>query len=484
MGRTRYVDERSAREERVLSQKGKLAAVSTDKIQDALGRLLQEPQRAASSADASVTRVAYLIASEPFDLVHAVHFTVLDAAAEAISRRAGLPVVGAYLVPWPEEELNGSQSELLLHSLHDRSTLCEAAAKRSSWIDVCPWGWTAAPRLSDRMTAQIAKALRFSNGIQWEFEAWHVVRTCKQLEWVQQQRCSPVVCVAYGMQDAVLAKLVLAHERLSRERKAPEGGRYACRARAFTKTSALLCASSSSSALVDPLRLRELVSLGRWEEALATGWIERAVADKLRDLSTVAAGDQAEVDDGERNQGNEQGEEPVEQIEDMLPGNSPGSHGKAQYTTGNAAKASQGKGRKIIAHACNDQGNGGRGFFQEIQTEWGNGPSRAYFEWHRDRPASGFALGAVQFVQVNRLVEVANMICQQGSKSGSRGPPVRYDAIEKALNAVGEHAAALGASVHLPRIGCGRGGGGDWGRIWGLIKNMASHHKVEVFVYG
>eukprot|EP00971_Amphidinium_carterae_P284177 5642171-Amphidinium_carterae.1 len=50
----------------------------------------------------------------------------------------------------------------------------------------------------------------------------------------------------------------------------------------------------------------------------------------------------------------------------------------------------------------------------EIQVEWGNAPSRAYFEWHRDRPTSGFALGAVQFVQVSRLVEVANMICQQG----------------------------------------------------------------------
>ncbi|CAE7751263.1 unnamed protein product, partial [Symbiodinium pilosum] len=117
-------------------------------------------------------------------------------------------------------------------------------------------------------------------------------------------------------------------------------------------------------------------------------------------------------------------------------------------------QASQSSGRKVVAHLCNDQGNGGRGYFQAIKKAWGSGPSRQYFEWHRDRSMeceNRFRLGAVQFVEVSPLVEVANLIALQGSRRGSKGGPLRLEALEEALEALGSHAARSRASVHMPQ---------------------------------
>jgi len=153
------------------------------------------------------------------------------------------------------------------------------------------------------------------------------------------------------------------------------------------------------------------------------------------------------------------------------------------FTTGDAAKASQSGGRKIIAHVCNDQGNGGRGFFQAIKREWGPAASRAYFEWHRDRGLLGdFRLGAVQFVRVGPLVEVANMIGKQGSKEGSKGPPVRPAAVEEALREVGRHAAEIGASVHIPSAN-GGGVGLPWEQLRPVLQAISKEHGVAIYVY-
>lgn len=65
----------------------------------------------------------------------------------------------------------------------------------------------------------------------------------------------------------------------------------------------------------------------------------------------------------------------------------------------------------------------------------------------------------MQLVQVKPDTRVANMIGQRGTRTGSNGPPVRYDAIERCLAALAEHTEQLDASVHMPRSGCGLAGG-------------------------
>ena len=77
---------------------------------------------------------------------------------------------------------------------------------------------------------------------------------------------------------------------------------------------------------------------------------------------------------------------------------------------------------------------------------------------------------------------VANLIGQHGIKTGSKGVPIRYDAIAEGLERVAEKAHKLGASVHLPRIGCGLAGG-DWSRVEPLITTRLCEKSIAVTVY-
>tara|TARA_R110000850_G_scaffold22210_43_gene65344 strand:- start:3042 stop:3266 length:225 start_codon:yes stop_codon:yes gene_type:complete len=72
-------------------------------------------------------------------------------------------------------------------------------------------------------------------------------------------------------------------------------------------------------------------------------------------------------------------------------------------------------------------------------------------------------------INVEKYIWVANMIGQRGMKTGSKGPPVRYPAIEQCLKSVADKARELSASVHMPRIGCELAGG-KWDMIEPLRK--------------
>lgn len=111
----------------------------------------------------------------------------------------------------------------------------------------------------------------------------------------------------------------------------------------------------------------------------------------------------------------------------------------------------------MIAHVCNERGGWGNGFVLALSRCWPQ-PEAAYRAWYRTRASNDFTLGAVQPVQVETYLWVANMIGQHGTRTGSHGPPVHYDAIDTALAALADHALDLKASVHMPRIGCGLAG--------------------------
>ncbi|MCX4820659.1 macro domain-containing protein [Streptomyces sp. NBC_01142] len=151
-----------------------------------------------------------------------------------------------------------------------------------------------------------------------------------------------------------------------------------------------------------------------------------------------------------------------------------------EYVRGDAT-APQGKGVKLIAHVCNDLGGWGKGFVLAISRRWPE-PEAAYRRWHRERARNDFGLGAAQFVRAGRYVWVANMVGQRGMRTGSKGVPVRYEAIDAALASVGDKAVELGASVHMPRIGCGLAGG-QWSRIEPLISERLTARGISVTVY-
>lgn len=145
------------------------------------------------------------------------------------------------------------------------------------------------------------------------------------------------------------------------------------------------------------------------------------------------------------------------------------------------ATSPQAKGPKIIAHVCNDLGGWGKGFVLAISKRWPE-PERAYRDWHRERAGNDFGLGATQRVQVRPDTWVANMVAQHGIRTGSSGPPIRYDAVERCLTTVADHALRLDAGVHMPRIGCGLAGG-RWELIEPIIAETLLTRGVSTTVY-
>ena len=150
------------------------------------------------------------------------------------------------------------------------------------------------------------------------------------------------------------------------------------------------------------------------------------------------------------------------------------------YLKGDATAPSV-KGNKIIAHVCNDLGGWGKGFVMEISKRWSE-PESQYRAWHRNRSKNDFALGSVQFVPVEKYITIANMIGQRGVKRGSKGVPVRYEAIRECLMLVAEHALETDASIHMPRIGCGLAGG-KWDLVEPVIMETLVSKGILVYVY-
>lgn len=160
-----------------------------------------------------------------------------------------------------------------------------------------------------------------------------------------------------------------------------------------------------------------------------------------------------------------------------------------EYVTGDATDP-QGGGRKIIAHIVNDEGKWGSGFVVALSRR-DPLPERHYRMWHRygsytnpDMRTFPFALGQCQILAyVFPGVWVANMIAQRGVRHDRTAPrAVQYGALDDCLTQLGSEAVILGASVHMPRIGCGLGGG-SWKEIEPILRNTLTARGVPVTVY-
>jgi len=74
------------------------------------------------------------------------------------------------------------------------------------------------------------------------------------------------------------------------------------------------------------------------------------------------------------------------------------------------------------------------------------------------------------------------LVGQHGIRATKGKPPIRYEAVGEGLQRVGDKAIEIGASVHMPRIGCGLAGG-SWDRIEPLVRSALSDRGVPVTVY-
>lgn len=151
------------------------------------------------------------------------------------------------------------------------------------------------------------------------------------------------------------------------------------------------------------------------------------------------------------------------------------------YTTGDATQPWADGRPHIIAHVCNDIGRWGSGFVMALSGRWPE-PEEEYRKWHANGP--DFRLGHTQLVLVEKDLTVANMIAQHGTitSGGDGGPPIRYRELGGALRAVSEEAGKTGASVHMPRIGCGLAGG-RWELVEPIIEWSLCRRGIPVTVY-
>ena len=148
---------------------------------------------------------------------------------------------------------------------------------------------------------------------------------------------------------------------------------------------------------------------------------------------------------------------------------------KINYIEGDATSP-LGTGPRVITHICNDEGKWGKGFVLALSKRWKQ-PEQSYREIKQP------ALGDVQFVNVEPGLTVANIIGQHGIRRASNGePPIRYAAVEQGLAKVADYALEHGATIHMPRIGCGLAGG-TWQEMEPIINRTLTEKGLEVTVY-
>ena len=151
------------------------------------------------------------------------------------------------------------------------------------------------------------------------------------------------------------------------------------------------------------------------------------------------------------------------------------------YLKGDATDPKQIKDEKMfLLHVCNNKGRWGRGFVLAISNRWYE-PESEY------RKLKNYDLGVIQIVKINDDLSVVNMIAQNGL--GTYRRRVDYKQVKVCLNSFNSWVTEYkkkhktNISIHMPRIGCGLGGG-NWKTVEKIINNEIGEHNVFVYDFG
>jgi O-acetyl-ADP-ribose deacetylase (regulator of RNase III) len=150
------------------------------------------------------------------------------------------------------------------------------------------------------------------------------------------------------------------------------------------------------------------------------------------------------------------------------------------YLTGNALEP-RGTGLKVVTLLVNDATPnwGGRGFAAVVRRTWPD-VQEDFQNWVA-QSRENLRLGKVRVYQRLPDLAVASLVAQHGYGESS-SPRVRYSALETCLREVAEFALAGGASVHMPRIGAGSGGG-VWAVTQEIVLATLCRLSIPVTVY-
>jgi len=137
------------------------------------------------------------------------------------------------------------------------------------------------------------------------------------------------------------------------------------------------------------------------------------------------------------------------------------------------------EGTVIVPHICNDVYVMGSGFVVPLKRRW----PVVEQKYMIDKPG----LGQVQFVDVHKddhgKVIVANMVAQRSTVRPDNPKPIKYLALAKCMDEVGDLARTENAEIHCPLFGAGLAGG-NWDFIEELICELwACGRDLKVVVH-
>ena len=156
----------------------------------------------------------------------------------------------------------------------------------------------------------------------------------------------------------------------------------------------------------------------------------------------------------------------------------PASRG-IKYLVGDATEP-RGKGKKIIAHIVNDRARAwGGGFGRHLKSKWPYSQVE-YKRWRSEKPET-FALGATKLYKVDSDAWLCNLLAQKGYGESTK-TRVQYYSLRCCLDKLADDSLRLGASVHMPRIGCGEGRA-SWSVVSELIQESLCQRGIRVTVY-
>ena len=141
-----------------------------------------------------------------------------------------------------------------------------------------------------------------------------------------------------------------------------------------------------------------------------------------------------------------------------------------KYKEGSVLDASE----TVIAHGCNCKGRMASGVAKAIREKW----PHVYDTYKAHEEQFGLELGRLHMVYIGNGQRVANLITQESyGRDGKRY--VDYDAIDSCFRTLNE-ALPEEASVAIPKIGAGLGGG-DWTIIEAIINERMPARTVVCY---
>ncbi|MGA7174832.1 MAG: ImmA/IrrE family metallo-endopeptidase [Candidatus Acidiferrales bacterium] len=150
-----------------------------------------------------------------------------------------------------------------------------------------------------------------------------------------------------------------------------------------------------------------------------------------------------------------------------------------KYLKGDATQP-RGTAGRMIVQVVNDKAiTWGKGFSVAVRKHWPHAQkdfTRWVFENRRE-----FKLGNIHVAKLEESIELVSLVAQHGY-GPSLFPRIQYAALESCLSQVAVRAKGMGATVHMPRIGCGEAGG-DWNIVSEMIDEALCRESIPVTVY-